>query len=795
MVTETRLSPEQLYCSCDPELLPFKTTSTLEPFSGFFGQDRAIEAMDFGIGMRRPGYNLFVMGNPHTGRFSFAMENLRAVAKKEKKPGDWVYLNNLSDNRHPLSIQFPAGKALQFKRDIKHIIERVLAEMPAAFESPSYQRKKSKIERELNRYYDQAIETVEKEAREHSIAVYRDAGSVGFTPVAEGQAMDEAVFSQLPEEVRDGFTRAIANLEDQLNDALTELPQWRREATEKLKNLDRDTARQSVSPVFQPIKDKYANISAVADYLTEMETSLVKNCGEIVGEEKLLEPVTDASRRQYMEGSYGVNLLVDNDKVKGAPVTYEAHPSYENLFGRVEYTSEMGALSTSYKLIRPGALHRANGGYLVMEAEKLLEQPFVYGALKRALKSHEIRIESPASEYTGISTITLTPEAIPLNVKVVLIGSRNIYYLLQELDHDFEKMFRVVVDFDEDVDRTPQTIRSYARLMKTLADEEGLAPLTRRAVARLVEHSSRQAENQEQLSAHIGELVDLLCEADFKRIKEEDELINADHVEMALNAKERRTSRMSEKIAESILNETVLIDTDGDAVGKANGLTVLQVGDVAFGTPARITATVHPGNRGIVDIEREVTLGQPIHSKGVMILSGFLGHQYAQDFPLAISASIALEQSYGFVDGDSASLAEVCTLLSALTHIPISQNFATTGSINQYGEVQAIGGVNEKIEGFFNLCKARGLNGQQGVIVPKANVRNLMLKAEVVEAVKQGKFSVFAVAHVDECLEILMGRKAGRRKEDGTFTQRSINAQVVKRLREVSQAKAESNSG
>ncbi|MFY0678341.1 MAG: AAA family ATPase [Neptuniibacter sp.] len=795
MVTETRLSPEQLYCSCDPELLPFKTTSTLEPFSGFFGQDRAIEAMDFGIGMRRPGYNLFVMGNPHTGRFSFAMENLRAVAKKEKKPGDWVYLNNLSDNRHPLSIQFPAGKALQFKRDIKHIIERVLAEMPAAFESPSYQRKKSKIERELNRYYDQAIETVEKEAREHSIAVYRDAGSVGFTPVAEGQAMDEAVFSQLPEEVRDGFTRAIANLEDQLNDALTELPQWRREATEKLKNLDRDTARQSVSPVFQPIKDKYANISAVADYLTEMETSLVKNCGEIVGEEKLLEPVTDASRRQYMEGSYGVNLLVDNDKVKGAPVTYEAHPSYENLFGRVEYTSEMGALSTSYKLIRPGALHRANGGYLVMEAEKLLEQPFVYGALKRALKSHEIRIESPASEYTGISTITLTPEAIPLNVKVVLIGSRNIYYLLQELDHDFEKMFRVVVDFDEDVDRTPQTIRSYARLMKTLADEEGLAPLTRRAVARLVEHSSRQAENQEQLSAHIGELVDLLCEADFKRIKEEDELINADHVEMALNAKERRTSRMSEKIAESILNETVLIDTDGDAVGKANGLTVLQVGDVAFGTPARITATVHPGNRGIVDIEREVTLGQPIHSKGVMILSGFLGHQYAQDFPLAISASIALEQSYGFVDGDSASLAEVCTLLSALTHIPISQNFATTGSINQYGEVQAIGGVNEKIEGFFNLCKARGLNGLQGVIVPKANVRNLMLKAEVVEAVKQGKFSVFAVAHVDECLEILMGRKAGRRKEDGTFTQRSINAQVVKRLREVSQAKAESNSG
>jgi len=791
MVTETRLSTEQLYCSCDPELLPFKTTSTLEPFTGFFGQDRALEAMEFGIGMRRPGYNLFVMGTPHTGRFSFAMENLKAVAKKEKKPTDWIYLNNLKDNRHPLAISFPAGKAQQFKRDIKHIIEGALTEMPAAFESPTYQRKKSKIERDFNRYYDHAIDAVEREAREHSIAVYRDAGTIGFTPVADGQAMDEAAFSQLTEEARAGFTRAISELEDQLNEALTGLPQWRREAAEKLKNLDRDTTREAISPLFQPIKEKYANLSAAMDYLAEMENSLVKNCSEIVGDDKVLEPVTDAARRNYMESNYGVNLLVDNVKTKGAPVVYEAHPSYENLFGRVEYNTEMGALSTNYKLIRSGALHQANGGYLVMEAEKLLEQPFVYGALKRALKSHEISIESPASEYTGISTITLLPQAVPLTVKIVLVGSRDIYYLLQELDHDFEKMFRVVVDFDEDVKRTPQMVRSYARLMKTLADEEGLAPLTRRAVARLVEHSSRQAQNQALLSAHIGELVDLLCEADFKRIKEEDELINADQVEMALNAKERRTARMAEKIEEGIVEETVLIDTEGEAIGKANGLTVLQVGDVAFGTPARITATVYPGNRGIVDIEREVTLGQPIHSKGVLILSGFLGNQYAKDFPMAMSASIALEQSYGYVDGDSASLAEVCTLISALTHIPISQNYATTGSINQYGEVQAIGGVNEKIEGFFNLCKARGLNGEQGVVIPKANIRNLMLKAEVVEAVRQGEFSVYAVSHVDQCLEVLMGRKAGKLKEDGTFTQRSINAQVVKRLREISSAKAD----
>lgn len=789
MELDTKLNPDALYRTCDPELLPFKTTETLEPFSGFFGQERAIEAMEFGVGMHRPGYNLFVMGNPHTGRFSFAMDSLKVVAKKERKPTDWVYLNNLKDRRHPLAVQLPAGKAQRFKRDIKNLLEGLLAELPAAFENPAYQRKKATVERGFNRMYDQAIETVDRRAREHSIAIYRDAGTIGFTPVADGQAMDEAAFSQLPEEVRDAFTRAISELEEYLNDCLTGLPQWRREAADKMKYLDRDTARAAVTPLIQPLKDKYTNISGVGDYLDQMENSLVKSSADLIGDDKV-EPPSDSSRRSYLEETYGVNLLVDNDKTKGAPVVHESHPTYENLFGRVEYSSDMGALSTNYQLIRPGALHQANGGYLILEAEKLLEQPFVYSALKRALKSHEIRIESPASELTGISTITLNPQAVPLAVKVVLIGSRDIYYLLQELDHDFEKMFRVVVDFDEDVGRSPQSIRNYARLMKTLVDEEHLASLTRHAVARLVEHSSRLSQDQELLSAHIGELVDLLCEADFKRIKADDKLIDAKHVEMALDAKERRTSRLSEKIRDSILNETVLIDTSGESVGTCNGLTVLQVGDVSFGTPARITATVHPGNRGIVDIEREVTLGQPIHSKGVLILSGFLGHQYAQDFPLTMSASIALEQSYGYVDGDSASLAEICTLISALTHIPINQQFAITGSINQYGEVQAIGGVNEKIEGFFQLCQLRGLTGEQGVVIPRANVRNLMLKKEVVDAVEEGLFHVHAVARVDQCLEILMGRKAGSRKDDGSFTQRSVNHKVVLRLRELAKAKA-----
>ncbi|MBS97914.1 MAG: ATP-dependent protease [Oceanospirillaceae bacterium] len=783
------LEPEALYRTCETDLLPFRTTETLEPFTGFFGQERALEAMEFGIGMQRPGYNLFVMGNPHTGRFSFATVNLKGVAKKQHKPSDWCYLNNLTDARYPKVLKLPAGKAGRFRRDLDHLFDNILTELPAAFESPGYQRLKGRIERDFNRRYDQAIEEIEARGRECSIAVYRDSGQIGFTPVANGQAMDEAQFSALPEEERETFQRNIAELEDLLNDNLTELPKWRREAAEQMRELERDTARQAVSPLIQGVKEKYTNLSGVPAMLDQVERDLIKNGAELVAE-GVMETKTDAMRRAWLEENYGLNLLVDNDKTKGAPVVFEAHPSYDNLFGRIEYTSEMGAMVTNYQLIRAGALHRANGGYLVLEAEKLLEQPFVYSALKRALKAHEIRIENPVSEYTGVNTITLNPEPVPLNVKIVLIGGRDTYYLLQELDHDFEKMFRVVVDFDEDVARSAQSIRHYARLMKTLAAEEKLAPLTREGVARLVEHSSRLAQDQELLSAHIGELVDLLCEADYRRSEKKDEYINAIHVEHALAAKERRTGRLAQKILDGIVNETVLIDTEGEAVGKSNGLTVLQVGDVSFGTPARITATVHPGNRGIVDIEREVTLGQPIHSKGVLILSGYLGHRYAKDFPLSLSASIAMEQSYGYIDGDSASLAEICTLISALTHIPILQQYALTGSINQYGEVQAIGGVNEKIEGFFRLCSTRALNGKQGVIIPKANVRNLMLKREVVEAVEAGRFRVYAVATVDECLEILTGKPAGRVKADGQFTQRSIGAQVVKRLREIAKAKA-----
>ncbi|OMH39471.1 Lon protease family protein [Motiliproteus sp. MSK22-1] len=790
MEDEKRLSAEQLYHSCNPELLPFKTTETLESFSGIYGQERAIGAMEFGIGMRRPDYNMFVMGHSQSGRFSFVMETLKREAKRDKKPRDWCYLNNLEDPRYPQSFQFAPGKAAAFHNDIKHLLESLSAELPSAFENPSYQRQKSRIDRDFNRLYDQALERVENQARSKSIALYREAGSVGFTPVADGQVMDEAAFSQLSEEERNKVNSDISSLEDYLNESLTSLPQWRREMNEKLKKLEHDTTRQAIVPTLQSLREKYSAHSKVVNYLSQLEADLVKGAVELVGEDKLGEVKGDASRRAILEQQYGVNLLVSHQKTKGAPVIFESHPNYENLFGRVEYTTDMGAMVTNFQLIRGGSLHQANGGYLILEAEKLFEHPMVWSALKRALKSKELRIENPFAELAGISTITLSPEPIPLRVKVVIIGGRDLYYLLQQMDSDFSKLFRVVVDFDEDVPRTDASIRNYARLMKTLAMQEKCAHLNRKAVARLIEHSSRMAEDQDLLSAHIGEMMDLICEADYKRQRSGEELIQDVHIEQALEAKELRTNRLSTKMRSEILNEVVLIKTEGEAVGQSNGLTVLQVGDVSFGTPARITATVHPGDRGIVDIEKEVTLGQPIHSKGVLILSGYLGHKYAQDFPISLSASIALEQSYGHVDGDSASLAEICTLISALTHTPIKQSFALTGSINQYGEVQAIGGVNEKIEGFFDVCVSKGLTGEQGVIIPRANQRNLMLKRSVVDAVSEGLFCIHIVASVDQALELLTGRKAGVLKTDGTFTQRSLNHQVVKRLKELYKAKS-----
>lgn len=775
-----RLAPDELTRPFTAEQFPFTSTEELEPFRGVLGQERAVEALQFGVAMPRPGYNVFVMGEPGTGRFSYAKRYLKTEAKRMATPSDWVYVNNFDEQREPRVLELAAGSASSFIADIEQLIDHLMATFPAVFEHPAYQQKKSLIDRDFNKRYDQALEVIEKRALEKQVALYRDSSSVAFTPMVAGKALDEAEFAQLPAEERERFHSDIAALEELLNEELASLPQWKRESSNRLRQLNEETVTLALQPLLAPLSEKYAENAGVCAYLQAMQVNLLKL---VVAQ--LVELEKDTHARQLLEETYLPRLVVAHAENGGAPVVFEPHPTYDNLFGRIEYATDQGALYTSYRQLRPGAVHRANGGFLLLEAEKMLSEPFVWDALKRALQSRQVKMESPLAEMGRLATMTLSPQVIPLQLKVVIIGSRQVYYALQDLDPDFQEMFRVLVDFDEEIALADDSLEQFAQLLKTRTSEEGLAPLTAAAVARLATYSARLAEHQGRLSAKIGDLFQLVSEADFMRQLASEPLTDVGHIERALKAKATRTGRVSARILDDMLAGTILIDTQGAAIGKCNGLTVLEVGDSAFGVPARISATVYPGSSGIVDIEREVNLGQPIHSKGVMILTGFLGSRYAQEFPLAISASIALEQSYGYVDGDSASLGEVCALISALSRTPLKQCFAITGSINQFGEVQAVGGVNEKIEGFFRLCKARGLSGDQGVIIPRANVTNLMLDERVLSAVREGRFSVYAVRHVDDALALLAGVEVGEADEQGAFPEGSVNYRVVERLGQI----------
>jgi predicted ATP-dependent protease len=778
-----RVPPDALTRPFAPAQFNFATTAELDSFRGVLGQERAVEAMHFGVAMPRPGYNVYVMGEPGTGRFSFVQRYLKAEAKRLATPVDRLYINHFDEPREPRALELPAGSAGAFSADISLFIDNLLTSFPAVFELPSYQQKKSAIDRVFNQRYDRALDVVERLALEKDVALYRDSSNIAFTPMKDTKALDEAEFAQLPEVERERFHVDISLLEDRLNEELASLQQWRRDSSNQLRQLDEETISLALQPLLAPLSERYADNAGVCAYLQAMQVNLLKTVVE-----QLVDVDREAAQtRKLLEEQYAPSLVVGHHRHGGAPVVFESHPTYDNLFGRIEYNSDQGALYTNYRQLRPGALHRANGGFLVLEAEKLLSEPFVWDALKRALHSRQLKMESPLGELGRVATVTLSPQVIPLQVKVVIIGSRDLYYTLQDLDPDFQGMFRVLVDFDEDIPLLEDSLEQFAQLMKTRTSEEGMAPLTAAAVARLATYSARLAEHQGRLSAQIGDIFQLVSEADFIRQLAHEEHTDVGHIERALSAKADRTGRVSARILEDMLAGIILIDTCGSAVGKCNGLTVFEVGDSAFGMPARISATVYPGSSGIVDIEREVNLGQPIHSKGVMILTGYLGSRYAQEYPLDISASIALEQSYGYVDGDSASLGEVCTLISALSRTPLKQCFAITGSINQFGEVQAVGGVNEKIEGFFRLCEARGLSGEQGVIIPHANVATLMLDERVLQAVRAGKFHVYAVRQVDEALSLLVGEPAGAVDAEGVFAEGSVNARVVERLCEIAE--------
>ncbi|MEI6542599.1 MAG: AAA family ATPase [Methylococcales bacterium] len=783
MTTTLKLPIESLKLNVDLTGIDFPEAPRSQ--SGILGQPRAQSALEFGIAMPNPGYNIFVMGEPGLGRLSMITNHLDLLAHLQPAPSSYAYVDNFDNSREPVAIELPAEYGQVLCKDIEKLLDNLLATFPAAFESPTYQQKKSAIERQFSQCYNAAIDLVDKKAQAESIALFRESESITFAPIRDNKSLNEEQFTQLPQTERESFHSHVEALEEYLSDVLLDLPQWRRTMVEKIKQLDNDTISLAIDPLFSELNEKYQNIDDVITYLAEVKKNLSLTISDYLMPGRTLEPRETAARRLALNELYAPNILVDNKLENGAPVIYEPHPIYQNLFGRIEYVSDQGTLVTNYQKICAGSLHRANGGYLILDAEKLLTYPFVWEGLKRALQSSRIEIESPYSEL-GVNTITLKPEVIPLNVKVILVGSRDIYYLLEEMDSEFNEMFRILADFDNYIPRTNESMQGFAMLMRKQAADSGAKSLSHEAIESLIEHSCRLAENQHHFSAHIKDSLDIIAEANLFCKQAQHHQIDRYHIEQALSAREHRNGRLSQAILEEMLDGTILIDTHGEAIGKINGLTVLEIGGSSFGAPARITTTVYPGSRGIVDIEREAELGQAIHSKGVMILTGYLGHSYAQQFPLAVSASIAIEQSYGYIDGDSASLAELCCLISALTRTPVIQSFAVTGSVNQYGEVQAVGGINEKIEGYFRLCQARGLDGQHAVIIPVANKRNLMLKQEVIDAVANGLFAVYAVASVNETLELLTGHIAGEANEEGQYPENSINFKAISRLKEIS---------
>lgn len=777
------LDPQSLRANIDLDYLKIESTADLEGVSSFLGQPRAKKSLEFGISMRGGGYNLYVMGDSGTGRQSLISKYVRDLAETQQAPSEWAYINNFDNPREPFALEVPAGRGDVLKEQIQQLVNDLMDTFPAAFENPTYQRKRTTIDREFNQKYDNAIKLVERFANEKEVAVVADGGSVMLLPVVEGKGLDDTEFAQLPEQVRSDFQNRINDIEEYLNEQVLELPTWRRKSSENLRQLNLETVQQAIRPLIKEMEVKNQSQLSVLRYIREIKNHLPQLIVDLFAEESMMDTRTDQDRRASLEGWLKPNLMTQHEINDGAPVVYEMLPTYQNLFGRIEYATQQGIPITNYQLIRPGSLLKANGGYLILDAEKLLMEPYAWDALKLALKTKELKMESPYADASLMHSVTLSPESIRLNVKVVLLGSRDIYYQLQEWDPEFMELFRVPVDFDSFIPSNRDNIDNLILRIKDYGETKGFKPLTRAALEKLIEFSLREAEHQKRLSAQVVKVFKVFAEADYISRHQEARLIESAHVTQALEAADYRNGRIADQMLQEIEEGTILIDTETTRVGCVNGLTVMEIGESRFGSPARITATVHVGGKGVVDIEREVELGQSIHSKGVMILSGFLGHEFGRQFPLTLSSHIAMEQSYGYIDGDSATVAEYCSLISAIAQVPVHQGLAITGSMNQLGEVQAIGGVNEKIEGFFKLCELRGLTGQQGVIIPKDNVKHLMLHQSVIDAVEAGKFQIYAVAHVYDALQLLMELDPGDMNDKGEFPKDSLNGKAQAALK------------
>jgi lon-related putative ATP-dependent protease len=787
-----RLEASDVRRTCDPASLGFESTETLEAPIAIIGQDRALKALQFGLQIQNSGFNVYAAGLPGTGKMTAITAFLERVAKDKEAPDDWCYVHNFDDPYRPKALKLKAGQAVQFQRDMRRLIETAQTDIRKAFDSEDYGKRREATARAFNENRERLFSQLNQLAHDNGFAIQMSSMGILLVPLVNGKPLNEQEVLALSPEEKEGLAKRQEKIQGQIKEAVTQLRGWDREIKEQIEKIDREVVQFILQTFVEELERKYSDTPGVAEYLEVVGNDIIENRDLFRASPEAAEGNPFAARAMAEAfKKYQVNVLVDNTNVQGAPVVIEMTPTFNNLVGRMEKEAQFGALTSDFTMIRPGSIHRANGGYLVIRMEDIAGELMSWDGLKRCLRERKIIVEEMAERLGFLTVKTILPEPIPLKIKVILIGENIYYYMLHRYDREFPELFKVKADFDSWMDRDDETTREYAGTLCSVCAKDNLRHLDSSAVAKIVEHSSRLAEDQRKLSTRFAEIADIIREANYWAGKRDSPLIGGEHVSRAIEQKVYRSNLIQERIKEMIGRGVLKIDTEGEVVGQVNGLSVMDLGDLSFGRPTRITASTAVGPEGVVDIDREAKLGGPIHTKGVLILGGILAERFAGNMPLSLSARLVFEQSYSEVEGDSASSAELYALLSSLADAPVKQNIAVTGSVNQKGEVQAIGGVNQKIEGFFDICTAKGLTGQQGVLIPSSNVQNLMLREDVVEAIREGKFGIYSAESVDEGIEILTGVPAGKRLEGGKFEEGSINDRAQKRLEQLARVMRE----
>lgn len=788
MTKVDELPVEKLRFTCEESMFDFDTTEKVPPLDVMIGQERAVKAVEFGLFTKSQGYNIYVSGLVGTGKITYAQNAVHKVAHKEQAPDDWCYVNNFENPSQPIVLSLPAGTGNELRQDMQDLVEDLKTEIPKVFSSDDYEQAKKDLVKEFQEKRALIIEGFNQKAEEFGILPqWSTTGFVGV-PIVDQKPLTPEEYQKLDKEQREAIDKKMLAVHEKAMDVVHRMQQLEREVREEVKNLDGKVGLFAVGHFIDELKEKYAKYEQVASYLETVKQDIVKNINDF--KPSALEDENNPlmffrkNMQDATKDKYSVNLLVDNREAEGAPVIVETNPTYYNLIGRVEYENRMGVVSTDYTMIKPGALHKANGGYLILNARDVLVNVGAWEALKRVLKTKKLYIENLSEQYGMLAMASLKPQPIPVNVKVILIGNPYIYYLLFNHDEDFRKLFKIHADFDVQMENNPTNIKKLAGFISSTVKREGLKHFDKSAVAKVVEYCCRLADSQKKLTTRFNEVVELLCEADAWATMENVNIVSLSHIRKAIEEKRYRSNKYEERLQEMFAEGKFLIDTDDEKLGQVNGLAVMAVGDYMFGKPSRITANTYLGKSGVVNIERETKMSGTSHTKGVLILSGFLGEKYAQKQPLTLTASLTFEQLYEGVDGDSASSTELYAIISSLSGLPIRQYIAVTGSVNQKGEIQPIGGATQKIEGYFAVCKIKGLTGQQGVMIPYQNIDDLTLNDEVIEAIQQGKFHIYPVKTIDQGIEILTGVPAGERQSDGTYPQNTVHNLVSQKLKE-----------